>query len=263
MAALVFDHIVHFIDRDPSSAIFEWKKHGLHAVKGGSHLQWGSWNSLLYFGLSYVEYLAIEHDAIARTSSNPLIQQMNEDLQKGEGFGTICFRTHNLQSLREQLVASGFTPGVTLNAERIREDGTMLRWKMMFVETPSFMVRYPFFIQWEQDDSDRFKEFSERGMIPEKQQHLHVNKIDYAVPSPEEYAAHWGKLLQSPESSVVFDEFYKKEAILLQVGNVELKFIQGKVKRPIAIHVNHFNIKKSIELFNGLYVFSSGSPTER
>lgn len=256
MNALAFDHIVHFVDRDPVSAIPEWKKHGFLAVKGGSHPQWGSWNSLIYFGLSYAEYLAIENDLIVGGSDNPLMKQMKEDLQNGEGFGNICFRTGNMQSLRERLANSGFTPSKILNAERIREDGTILRWKMMFVEAPASMAPYPFFIQWDQEDADRFKAYCEKGIIPEKQQHLHISKVYYFVQSPEDHAANWEKLLQSSGPSPVFDAFYDKEAISLKTGNIELIFAEGQTNRPTAIHVNGLGDKKSLELFNGLYLFS-------
>lgn len=256
MNSLAFDHIVHFVDRNPASAIPEWKKHGLFAVKGGSHLQWGSWNSLLYFGLSYAEFLAVEHNMIAGASENPLIKQMNEDLQKGEGFGNICFRTNDMQLLRRRLVISGFVPGEILNAERVRDDGTVLRWKMMFVETPASMAPYPFFIQWGQEDRARLKAYCETGIIPENQQHLHINKVYYSVQSPKEHAANWKKLLQASEPSPVFDAFYNKEAISLKTGNIELIFAEGPTNRPIAVHVNGLGYKKSYELYNGLYLFS-------
>lgn len=256
MTALAFDHIVHFVDRDPSSAIPEWKKHGLLAVKGGSHLQWGSWNSLLYFGLSYVEYLAIENDLIVSGSNNPLIKQMNEDLQNGEGFGNICFRTSDIQSLRERLTNSGFTPSEIVNAERRREDGTILQWKMMFAKTSASMAPYPFFIQWDQEDADRLKAYCERGIIPEKQQHLHISKVYYFVQSPEDHAANWKEILQASEPSPIFDAIYNKEAISLKTRDVELIFAEGPTNRPAAIHVTGLGNKKSIELLNGLYLFS-------
>jgi hypothetical protein len=256
MCTLAFDHIVHFIDRDPVSVIAEWKKHHLIAVKGGSHLQWGSWNSLLYFGLSYVEYLAIENPSAAQASDNPLIRQMLANLKKGEGFGTVCFRTNDIQSLRKRLQKNGFHPGNILHAERKREDGTILRWRMMFAETPGLMAPYPFFIQWDENDDDRLKAYRKSGVIPDSQARLHIDKVYYAVQSPEAHAKTWQKLLSGSPPFSVWDDDLKKEGVALKAGNTELIFTKGDTNLPFAVHISGLGAKKQLELFNGLYLFN-------
>jgi len=53
-----FDHLVHFV-QNPLGAMEDAKKMGLHAFAGGNHEKWGTYNSLAYFGLSYIEFLGI------------------------------------------------------------------------------------------------------------------------------------------------------------------------------------------------------------
>ncbi|WP_084220077.1 VOC family protein [Jeotgalibacillus soli] len=54
-----FDHLVHFIKESVDVPVERLKQKGIHAVIGGIHENWGTQNSLLHAGLSYIEYLTI------------------------------------------------------------------------------------------------------------------------------------------------------------------------------------------------------------
>lgn len=58
MATLRWDHAVHFVNA-PQAAIETFAAHQLLAVAGGKHPGWGTNNALSYFGLTYIEFLAI------------------------------------------------------------------------------------------------------------------------------------------------------------------------------------------------------------
>jgi hypothetical protein len=96
-----FDHLVWFL-KEPEKAISSLKQRGLHVVKGGRHESWGTYNTLIYFGLSYIEFLGIENLSIAeKHGENRLITQIVEQLAKDgrEGPAKIAIRTNTHISL--------------------------------------------------------------------------------------------------------------------------------------------------------------------
>nr|VUD34029.1 Uncharacterised protein [Raoultella sp. NCTC 9187] len=58
MTTLKWDHAVQFVNQ-PDEAIATFADHKLNALTGGRHPGWGTWNALSYFGLTYIEFLAI------------------------------------------------------------------------------------------------------------------------------------------------------------------------------------------------------------
>ncbi|MCS5961694.1 VOC family protein [Klebsiella pneumoniae subsp. pneumoniae] len=58
MATLQWDHAVQFVNQ-PEAAIEIFAGQQLRAVAGGRHPGWGTRNALSYFGLTYIEFLAI------------------------------------------------------------------------------------------------------------------------------------------------------------------------------------------------------------
>jgi hypothetical protein len=58
MTTLKWDHAVQFVNQ-PDEAIATFAGQGLNAFAGGRHPGWGTWNALSYFGLTYIEFLAI------------------------------------------------------------------------------------------------------------------------------------------------------------------------------------------------------------
>lgn len=66
MATLQWDHAVQFVNQ-PEAAIEIFAGQQLRAVAGGRHPGWGTRNALSYFGLTYIEFLAIaDPDGTAR-----------------------------------------------------------------------------------------------------------------------------------------------------------------------------------------------------
>ena len=100
---MYLDHIVHHVTKTPSEVAIDWSKKGLHAVIGGQHTHWGTYNALLYTKTSYIEWLALEHKEIAENANHPLINLLLHDLKTAPGFGTICIRTTTIDELCQQL----------------------------------------------------------------------------------------------------------------------------------------------------------------
>ncbi|MFY4774988.1 VOC family protein [Metabacillus sp. RGM 3146] len=161
------DHIVHFIHENPSRAANLFQLLGFHSVKGGQHEQWGTANSLSYFDLTYLEFLAIEDAEKAAQSENPLVRLCLNRASKKGGICQMAFRTENIEKLAEYLQEQGFHIQGLFPGSRKRADGKRVEWKMLFAENPEAEGQLPFFIQWEQTDEERRIDLIETGAILE------------------------------------------------------------------------------------------------
>ncbi|MBD7937737.1 VOC family protein [Cytobacillus sp. Sa5YUA1] len=241
------DHIVHFINRSPQEIVDHLSVMNIKAVKGGRHEKWGTYNSLLYLNSSYIEFLAIENKATAVQSENPLIQQAVQDLATFEGLGQVCFRTENIEVLKQELNEKGYKTYPIFPGERMRSDGQLIRWKMLFLQAKR-KVPFPFFIQWEQDDHTRYEEFKTLGMIDQQLIHTKVKDIVYHVESPEETAEEWCELFQG-----------KQQGTNVMIADVSFKFDAYNEKhacknRPVYITLQPFlKNEKTIQLFGSSY----------
>ncbi|WP_199917860.1 VOC family protein, partial [Klebsiella pneumoniae] len=75
MATLQWDHAVQFVNQ-PEAAIEIFAGQQLRAVAGGRHPGWGTRNALSYFGLTYIEFLAIaDPDELRAATDNFLLSR--------------------------------------------------------------------------------------------------------------------------------------------------------------------------------------------
>ena len=129
------DHVVYFTDKTPKGMVAEQRAAGRHAVIGGSHEKWGTHNALMYVKNAYVEWLSVEHLAIAEQANHPLTEQLLHD---GEGWGTICLSVVGIEKFNEEVNNKGFRTSGVLKAERKTVGGEIRKWKMLFIEQQSF-----------------------------------------------------------------------------------------------------------------------------
>ncbi len=222
---LTFDHLVHFVHRTPQEAAEQFFQAGFHAVAGGRHASWGTWNSLSYFGLSYVEFLAVEHQELARQSENPLVRQCIEDEAKGEGFGQIALRTNEMDAWAERLRSQGLQVTGPVAGSRTRDDGTTLRWRMLFLEDADSALLPPFLIEWSETDEERIEDLTDRGIIDAHPNGAaHLMSVGYAVTDLEEATARWQSWFGWKKSEVFHDKELGAicQAFELPGGNVVL-----------------------------------------
>lgn len=250
------DHIVHFLNRNPDEAITALEQYGLKAVRGGSHRTWGTCNSLLYFGLTYIEYLAIENPEIASGCDNPLVRQLLMNSGQFEGFGQICFRIQDIYHLKESLLNKGFFTSDIIEGEREREDGITIRWKMLFILTESSLP-YPFFIQWEQNDAKRLEELSEKGFLSQEQEKRTIKSISIVVKDPEKTAIDWSSLFTVPIKK-------QPDQLIIEIGQTEIVFrnpsslellnvLNSKGERPYLIEFKPSIKSEPFKLFGDIY----------
>ena len=164
---LRFDHLVHAVHGTPEEAAKQMQELGFHTVLGGEHTNWGTWNSLNYFDLSYIEFLAVQHEEKAKEAENPLVQETVVKLQNGEGMLQIAIRTDAIEELAVNFNKYGLHTIGPFEGKRMRKDGRLLEWKMLFVKQEENGPKLPFFIQWNETDEERRNDLRNSGTITE------------------------------------------------------------------------------------------------
>lgn len=228
------DHVVYFTEKAPSDVVEEQEGIGWHAVVGGSHEKWGTYNALMYLRNAYVEWLSVEDNSIAHHSKQPLVKLLLHDLQDGEGWGTLCLSVEDIEGFNKRLVKKGFDTSGVLNAERRTIHGAMRKWKMLFIQQePSNALPYPFFIEWQQDEETRYSELRNDGTILPDNEKLVVTDCFLSVENPEEITENWASLLGV---DII-------ESTILALSNCKLKFIKKAERetkeRLIDVSIQH------------------------
>lgn len=215
------DHVVYFTAKSPKEVVKEQKAIGRHAVIGGSHERWGTYNALMYVKNAYVEWLSIEDKAVAEKANHPLPGQLLHD---GEGWGTLCFSVHAIEMFNEKLQMKGFQTSGVLSAERKTVHGEVRKWKMLFVDQPiSEQLPLPFFIEWEEEEAVRLEKLRADGTILPESAQLEIKECVFRVENPMQEASVWATLLST-----------NAEDGQLHLPNVILKFIETKERERLS-----------------------------
>ncbi|WP_161598919.1 VOC family protein [Bacillus mesophilum] len=193
---ITLDHVVHFIADTPKNVVDTFQNKGIHAVPGGSHQHWGTYNGLLYTASSYIEFFAIEHDVIAAGSDNPLVKYLRERIKREEGIGQICFRTDNMNNLQQHLHKQDLKTLPIFNGSRVRDDGKRIQWKMLFIEETDPSIPFPFFIEWAENDDIRLTELKNSGFIHPALENSYIELIQWPVPDFKQAARAWSPLFK-------------------------------------------------------------------
>lgn len=193
MSDLKLDHAVHYAnDLDGCIKLFHEK--GLAAFRGGSHTKWGTYNALSYFGLFYVEFLGIENLEFAKNpeEDNLLVDDALKFLPENEVFGRLALRTNNLEDVRRRLVNKGANVSPITEGKRMNAEGQLIQWRMMMVVGDFNGLAYPFFIEWNRPDEERFRTMTESGVIRSHPAgEVKIDSIWFTVSDPHEAASHW------------------------------------------------------------------------
>ena len=223
---LKFDHFVH-LTPDPTKAAEAFQQLGLHAVQGGKHEQLGTYNTLSYFDLSYVELIGIFDEKLVKEAGSIKYSLrdtfVENDLQAGPQ--RIALRSTNLQELADRFRAQGLEVHGPSDFRRTRPDGTAVTWKLLFAGKEAESLRLPFFIEWDEKDAERREDLKERGVIaPHKLGDIQIDGAAFAVRNIEVTAALWSELLQLEKGESYEDELWnaKVQRLTLQGGDIVL-----------------------------------------
>ncbi|WP_432361842.1 VOC family protein [Sporosarcina sp. UB5] len=211
------DHVVYFTSKSPVEIVEEQKKEGKHTVVGGRHEKWGTHNALMYVKNAYVECLSVERAEFAEQVDHPLTRLLLHDLKEREGWGTICLSVTDIEQFNEDITNKGFATSGVLNAERRTAAGELRKWKMLFVDQPvSNELPYPFFIEWETPEEERFAQLRAEGILTAENEAMEIRECVFGVEDPLRDTGEWAVLLSQKVG----------DSNDIRIGNVRLRFVQ-------------------------------------
>lgn len=264
---LKFDHFVHFT-ASPEEALATFAEHGLHAVAGGRHEDFGTYNALSYFGLSYVELIGVFDFALAKEAGAMDYSLHSTFLhnQYADGAQRIALRSSDLEALASHLMQLGYEVNGPISMSRTRTDGSVLAWKLLFAGKPGESFPLPFFIEWGESDEVRFADLKERGIVaPHPHGEITVDGVAIAVPSIEAVIDDWAAALQLEKSSKTIDTAWNATAQRLHLEGGDIIFYEpngdGIVQDTINAGRHHFALQLNshapaqISINNAIYRF--------
>ncbi|MGZ8515199.1 MAG: VOC family protein [Candidatus Limnocylindrales bacterium] len=150
------DHLVIAVT-DPDGAAADLEHHlGLEATGGGRHEALGTFNRLVWLGDSYLELIGVFDRAVAEGSwvGAPTVRA----LDAGGGLATWAIASDALDDDVARLRSTGADIGEPISGERIRPDGTVVRWRLatprhLGPADPPFLIEHdPTAAEWSTDD---------------------------------------------------------------------------------------------------------------
>jgi catechol 2,3-dioxygenase-like lactoylglutathione lyase family enzyme len=142
--------------RDLEAAMAVYAQLGFSVVVGGRNPGLGTCNALIRFGLEYLELLSVD-DRSACLAHHPRGSELLAYLDAQPG-GLLSFVVAS-DALDADLAAArahGFDlPGEPVAMQRLRPDGTVLRWHLLIPGVRAFRQAWPLLIEWHTPDAQR------------------------------------------------------------------------------------------------------------
>src|SRR5690625_126217 len=154
---LALDHIVFAGENiEKESAIYS-EKYALKTIRGGEHMNWGTYNYLAHFSNNcYIEWLGIYDEVKAQQSDNPLIKHLVYALaQNTLGQYQFALRTNKLDEYVNHFKKIDIPFIGPVQGKRIKPDGEELTWRMLFPMYDHTKEMLPFLIEWDQPEEER------------------------------------------------------------------------------------------------------------
>ncbi|GGF98424.1 hypothetical protein GCM10010912_48870 [Paenibacillus albidus] len=255
MASKKWDHLVHYIN-DLDNVVEVFAEKGLIAFKGGSHKDWGTFNTLSYFGLSYIEFLGIESLELARsTEYNLVVKDAVATLPEHEVLSRVVIRTDDIEAMAASLTAAGLSVSPIMDGKRLDTSGALIEWRMMTIAGDFGGLVYPFIIQWKGTDEERLAKLTAAGIArPHPVGYVEIRRAVFRVPDPAAAAGHWANLfgLDVVESS--------DTSAVLRIGDKYYDFIRGEENRFMQVILDTDSEQldgQTLRIGEGEYVFQS------
>ncbi len=149
-----FDHAVIAV-RDLEAATRQYQKLGFEVRPGGKHTGRGTYNSIIRFGLDYIELISIyDRDELsARELSGTTLAEF---LDKHEG-GLVGYAlaAQGIEQEAERFRQTGLVAQGPFAMQRLRPDGRELSWRLLVPGGTAWRRPWPFLIQWDAPDEQR------------------------------------------------------------------------------------------------------------
>ncbi|WP_462413005.1 VOC family protein [Neobacillus sp. Marseille-QA0830] len=257
MTTLSWDHVVHYVN-DLKKPIQVFKDNGLIAFKGGSHKFWGTYNALSYFGLTYIEFLAIENRELASSIQEPnrVVKDAVTTLPEHEALSRVAIRSDNIEETVERLKANGLAVSPIMAGKRLNAHGQLIEWKMVTIDGDFQGLVYPFVIQWKGTDEERLKNLAETGVIqPHPAGEVTIESALFTVSDPIATAQHWQNLF---DLSIV--DSHDPSSVTLSIGDKQFIFARGQANQLTQINYKASSEQlagKTLTIGEGKYAFKS------
>lgn len=224
------------------------------AFKGGSHKDWGTYNALSYFGLTYLEFLGIENLELAKaTEHNLVVKDAVELLPEHEVLSRVVIRTDDIEEVAASLEAAGLSLSPIIDGKRLDNEGRLIEWRMMTIAGDFGGLVYPFIIQWSGTDTERVERLTSSGVIkPHPAGEVEIVRAVFHVSDPEAATNHWGTIFGLPVTKSENDTFS------LKIGDRSFAFVQGDENqfKQVVFETDSLELKeKTIRIGDGEYVF--------
>lgn len=249
MTTLQWDHAVQFVNQpDEAIAIFTGQK--LNALAGGRHPGWGTWNALSYFGLTYIEFLAIYDPAeLASAQADFLLSRdAAQLLPENQALHRVALRSDDIGQTHAELRSKGLRVSPIVDGQRNDPQGNVISWRIFTLDGDFNGLPYPFVLQWGEDDNARLARLRAQGLDkPHPAGEVALQSAIFEVQDPQAARAHWHALFgftEHPEG--------------LAVGQQHFLFRQGPANRLIELvfHVSDPALKgQRFRVGNGEYRF--------
>ncbi|MNB88664.1 Glyoxalase-like domain protein [compost metagenome] len=254
MATITWDHLVHYVN-DLDQPVESFREHGLVAFRGGAHKAWGTYNSLSYFGLTYIEFLGIENLELAKaTEHNVVVRDAVQLLPEHEALSRVVLRTDDIDAVAASLHAAGLSLSPIIDGKRLDNAGRLIEWRMMTIDGDFAGLAYPFIIQWNGTDEERLDNMTASGIIqPHPAGAVEIVSAVFRVSDPAAAASHWSTLFGLPVTESEGGKFS------LKAGAQSFDFVQGdenEFKQVIFAAESAALKGKTIRVGEGEYVFT-------
>ncbi|MNO92667.1 hypothetical protein D3C76_842480 [compost metagenome] len=255
MTQLQWDHTVHYVN-DLSQAIAIFKTNGLRAFHGGSHKQWGTYNALSYFDLTYIEFLGIEDLELVEAkaeSSNLVVKDALFHLPEHEVLSRVAIRTDDIDQTAASLRSQGLELSPIIDGRRLNAQGQWIEWSMMTIGGDFQGLAYPFVIQWTGTDDERLDNLKRSGIIePHPAGEVKIENAVFSVTDPITVASHWQKIF----GLSVIDEH--ADSVTLGIGDKSFIFKRGDAQQltQLIFSTAAPELKgRTVQIGEGEYVF--------
>lgn len=187
---LRFDHMIHYVDNLKN---FKYPGDILKISPGGKHHKFGTFNRLSYINENYIELLDVEDPEKLRKEAKTeegrvaFATKIIQDNFK-QGFKTMALRTSDIDALKRTLEDHKVDTIGPVEMHRENKKGDKLRWKLLYIADPDYMVKPPFFIQWEDNEEQRNQKLDN---LYQKQ--FRINRIIIDSEKREKTLSKWQK----------------------------------------------------------------------
>lgn len=246
MATLTWDHAVQFVNQ-PEAAIQALSGQKLNAVAGGRHPGWGTRNALSYFGLTYIEFLAIADDAelLSAAETFLLCRDASRLLPDNEALYRVALRSDDIERTHAELHEQGLRVSPIVNGQRDDPQGNVIRWRIFTIDGDFDGLVYPFILQWGEEDDARLSRLQAQGLAaPHPLGEIELQRAVFTVQHPQAVRLLFGFAPQGEQG--------------LAVGGREFLFRQGAANQltELVFRVADPALKgRRFRVGNGEYLF--------